>query len=171
MFRRILLATDFSEHSRCAWRWAVELARMSGGTLVLVHVLEEGLVTAGPALGTPVPGEVVDLVGFQDRFRETAAASLEREAEELRELGVPVEAHLVEEEPPSRAIVAAAQRLRCGVIVLATHGRSGLAHLLIGSTAEKVVRSARCPVLTVHQGDLPDDDGDAAGGEEGTADE
>jgi len=153
VFRRILLATDFSAHSRCAWRWAVELARMSGGTLVLVHVLEEGMATAGPALGAPVPGEVVDLAPFRERFRETATTTLEREAEELRELGVPVEAHLVEEEPPWRALVAAAERLRCGVIVLATHGRSGLAHLLIGSTAERVVRNAHCPVLTVHQGD------------------
>lgn len=153
MFRRILLATDFSEHARTAYRWAAELAR-HGGMVVLVHVLEDDLSTAAPILAGPLhAAEAVDLTSLRQEFRRGAEAALEAAADELRRLGAEVEPRLVEGLRPWQEIVRAAKTYQCGVIVLSTHGRSGLAHLLIGSTAEKVVRTAHCPVLTVHEGD------------------
>ena len=153
MFQRILLATDFSDHARTAYRWAVELARASGGTLVLVHVLEEDLVAAAPVLSGYLHPEVLDLGRYREEFRRGAETALAAAADELRSQGVEVESHLIEDRRPSQALVRAARELNCNVVVISTHGRGGLAHLLIGSTAERVVRSAHCPVLTVHEGD------------------
>lgn len=154
MFRRVLLATDFSENARVAYRWAAALARGSAGRVVLVHVLEADLSSAAPLLAGPLhSAETVNLGALRAEFRRTAEAALEAAAQEVRTLGVEVETRLVEGVRPWQAIVQAARDFQCGVIALSTHGRSGLAHLLIGSTAEKVVRTAHCPVLTVHEGD------------------
>jgi nucleotide-binding universal stress UspA family protein len=97
--------------------------------------------------------DVLDLGRYREEFRRGAQAALGKAEERLKGLGAKVESHLVEGGKPWQVIVKAAEELDAGVIVLATHGRSGLAHALIGSTAEKVVRTAHCPVLTVHQGD------------------
>ncbi|RMH04328.1 MAG: universal stress protein [Planctomycetota bacterium] len=155
MFKRVLLATDFSDDARSAYRWAAELARQAGGTVVLVHVFEDDMVAAAPSLSGYLPAEALDLGRYREEFRRGAEAALAAAREELEALGVPVESHLREGGKPWKVLVAAAEELGCGVIVLGTHGRGGLAHLLIGSTAERVVRSARCPVLTVHSGDPP----------------
>ncbi len=159
MFRRILLSTDFSDQARLAYRWAAQLARQSGGKVILIHVFEADVVAAAPALSGYMPAEALDLGKYREEFRNGAQEALGKAAEELRALGAEVEAHLVEGSRPWQAIVAAAEEFDCGVIVLGTHGRGGLAHLLIGSTAEKVVRSADCPVLTVHEGDRRTDGG------------
>lgn len=155
MFQRILLATDFSADAKVAYRWAAELARRTGGTVVLVHALEDDLVAAAPALSGYVPAEALDLGRYRQEFRRGAESALAAARAELEALGVAVESHLVEGRKPWQAVVEAASQFRCGMIVMSTHGRGGLAHLLIGSTVEKVVRAAKCPVLTVHAGDPP----------------
>lgn len=154
MFQRILLATDFSDNARIAYRWAAALAQGSRGRILLVHVLENDLASAAPILGGPLPAaEAIDFTRLRAESRRGAEAGLEKAAGEVRALGLEVETHLLESPRPWQALVKAAKELDCGCIVLSTHGRSGLAHLLIGSTAEKVVRTAHCPVLTVHEGD------------------
>ncbi|HEX9793597.1 MAG TPA: universal stress protein [Planctomycetota bacterium] len=153
MFQRVLLATDFSEHARCAYRWALGLAKAGGGRIHLVHAVEEDFASAAPMIGAPLPGEVVDMARYREEFREASTGALEKEADRLRAEGVEVQTHLLTDGRAWQTITAAADDLDCSVIVLATHGRSGLAQLLIGSTTEKVVRHAKCPVLTVHQGD------------------
>jgi nucleotide-binding universal stress UspA family protein len=155
MFQRILLSTDFSEDAQLAYRWAAEMARQAGGTVVLVHAFEEDMVAAAPALSGYLPAEALDMGKYREEFRLGAEAALKAARKEVEALGVPTEGHIVEGRKPWQAIVQAAVDLRCSVIVMGTHGRGGLAHLLIGSTAEKVVRAARCPVLTVHAGDPP----------------
>ncbi|MDP6941674.1 MAG: universal stress protein [Planctomycetota bacterium] len=154
MFKRVLLATDFSEHARAAYPWAAEMARKSDGTVVLVHAFEDDLVAAAPALSGYVQTEALDLGQYRDEFRRGSAAALAAAAVEIEALHSQVETHLLEGGGrPWQTIVAAATEHDCGVIVLSTHGRGGLAHILIGSTAEKIVRTAHCPVLTVHLGD------------------
>ncbi|MBC8329475.1 MAG: universal stress protein [Planctomycetes bacterium] len=155
MFKRILLSTDFSEDAKVAYRWAAELAKQAGGTVVLVHAFEDDMVAAAPALSGYLPAEALDMGKYREEFRRGAEAAVEIARKELEALGAPVEPHLVEGRKPWQAIVQAAEDLDCGVIVMSTHGRGGLAHFLIGSTAEKVVRAAHCPVLTVHSTDAP----------------
>ena len=154
MFKRILLATDFSDHSRASFPWAAELAVNADGTVVLIHVLEDDLVAAAPALSGYIQAEALDLGKYREEFKRGAEKALEVTGKKIVAMGARCETHLVEGgRRPWQAIVAASEEFSCGVIVIATHGRSGLAHILIGSTAEKVVRTANCPVLTVHQGD------------------
>lgn len=155
MFRRVLLATDFSDQARVAYRWAAALACAGQGKVILVHVLEDDLTSAAPVLAGPVhAAEAIDFARLRAETRKGANSGLESAAAELRALGVEVEPVLLEGRP-WQVIVRAAKEHDCGCIVLSTHGRSGLAHFLIGSTAEKVVRTAHCPVLTVHEGDRP----------------
>ena len=133
---RILVATDFSSHARNALEWAQRLASVFGATLVLLHVIdifslaEITCVTAGP---DPRP-----LLGEQ----------AQRCMAELKTL-VPNAQTVIREGSPRAVIVDAALELGCQMIVMGTHGRSGLAHLLLGSVAEYVVRNGKVPVLTV----------------------
>ncbi|MDP6850421.1 MAG: universal stress protein, partial [Planctomycetota bacterium] len=76
MFKRVLLATDFSEHARAAYPWAAEMARKSDGTVVLVHAFEDDLVAAAPALSGYVQTEALDLGQYRDEFRCGSAAAL-----------------------------------------------------------------------------------------------
>jgi len=151
MFSRILLSTDFSEQAEIAYPWAAKMAACDGGKVILMHALEDDLVATAPVFaGYMAPG-ALDLGSYREEFRAGAQRALDAAAEKLRAQGVEVEAVLVERGKPSQAIVATAKEMDCSVIVISTHGRGGLAHLLLGSTAEKVVRTAGVPVMTVHQ--------------------
>jgi nucleotide-binding universal stress UspA family protein len=158
MFSRILLATDFSEHSRKAYPWAARLATSNQGKVVLVHALEGDLVANAPVFAGYMQAETLDISRYRDEFRKAAEAALEEAAGEVRALGAEVESHLIQGKRPSEVVVRAAQELKCKVIVISTHGRGGLAKFLLGSTAEKVVRIAHCPVFTVHMGDASPED-------------
>lgn len=155
MFSRILLTTDFSSQAEQAYPWAARLATSNDGVIQLIHALEDDLVATAPVFANYMAPGALDLGNYREEFRTGAKKALEEAAEKLRGFGAKVEVHLIEKGKPSAAIVAAAEELRCSVIVLSTHGRGGLAHLLLGSTAEKVVRLAKVPVLTVHEGDTP----------------
>ena len=145
-FRRILVPVDFSEASRAALDEAVRIARDSWGTIDLLHAWELPpllppdllLVQAGEMRGTL--GEVA---------REQARVPLEKLRNEVAGLGAGVRAFLVRGDA-SRAILEHARRHGNDIIVMGTHGRTGMAHAFLGSVAEKVVRRAGCPVLTVH---------------------
>lgn len=168
MFQRVLLATDFSTQAEAAYAWAARMARADGGTVVLVHAMEDDLVASAPVFANYMAPGALDLGDYRKEFRRGAEKALETAADKVRALGVEVEAHLVEHGKPSSSIVFAATEYGCSVIVISTHGRGGLAHLLLGSTAERVVRLARMPVLTVHEGDAqPDGDGTPGAGKRG----
>ncbi len=155
MFSRILLSTDFSQQAEQAYPWAARLATSNHGLIHLIHALEDDLVATAPVFADYMAPGALDLGSYREEFRTGAQKALDAAAEKLRALGAEVETHLLERGRPSQAIVAAAQEFACSVIVLSTHGHGGLAHLLLGSTAEKVVRLAKVPVLTVHEGDTP----------------
>ena len=133
---RILVATDFSDQATTALKWAQSFAATFGAKLVPLHVIdifslaETSCVTAGL---DPLP-----LIREQAQQRMDGLKQLIPDAETW-----------VREGSPRPAIVDAALELKCQMIIMGTHGRSGLAHLLLGSVAEYVVRNSKVPVLTV----------------------
>lgn len=133
---RILVPTDFSETSDAALDYAKELAATLGASIHLVHVFEDPYRVA--AFAPEVYG------GVSPGLREAAIARAERE---LR-ARVPESFDLLTG-PTAQAIVDCAAERGADLIVMGTHGRTALAHLVLGSVAEHVVRTARCPVLTI----------------------
>lgn len=132
----ILVPTDFTRHSEAALRVARGLARDYGAKLVIVHVIEPELVPA-------TPNEMV--------YRFEAghdALDAVRERAEGTDLKLSVDTQLRQGDPATE-ILAAADEVRCDLIVTGSHGRTGLGRLFMGSVAEAVMRQAVCPVLTV----------------------
>lgn len=141
--RRILHATDFSAASRPAFRMAVGLAKRAGATLLLFHVLTPPSPFSDR--GGPPPSSYLGLLAAARReARRRLAAALAR----AREAGTRAQAKLVEGGAAER-ILRIGQRWRPDVIVIGTHGRSGVRRFLMGSVAEHIVRRASRPVLTV----------------------
>lgn len=137
MFARILVPIDFSSPSDAALAYARTLARSSGGTLHLLHVLENDFLR--PVVGDPHGLESAALKQLQARFTDEDHRKLRAVAAVERS------------DDPADEIVSYARTANAGLIVMGTHGRSGVAHLLMGSVAEKVVRTAPCPVLTLRE--------------------
>jgi universal stress protein A len=137
VFQTLVVTTDFSANSAVAVRPALAIAEKFGGRIVLVHVLE------APSTDPTHPA--------QDALRDLAEMSKEHLEEfGAREIGdrVPWTPE-VATGPAYLAITDVARRCAADLIVVATHGRTGVLHLLLGSVAERVVRAATCPVLTV----------------------
>lgn len=142
-FRRILHATDFSTASRPAFVMAVDLAAQNRADLVLVHVV------------TPPAVYVEDSVFSAEAYRRmetqthrNALTRLQALAARARKAGVRASAMLLSG-IPFEQIVRAGRRKHADVIVIGTHGRTGLSRLFLGSVAERVVGRAGRPVLTV----------------------
>ncbi len=144
MFKKILVGTDFSEASDEARRVAIELARRLGAELEIVHV-EEPL----PAYAF-AEGALPDLPRLQEEVRTWAERQLEDLARGARASGVSATTAVLLG-VPANTIVEAARTERADLIVVGTHGRTGLERVLLGSVAERVVRNAPCAVLTVRQ--------------------
>ena len=141
-YHRVLWPTDFSPLANVALPHAVGLAAAAGAELVLLHVL--------PSLAAYAVPELVGAlsVSLQRKARAAAEGQLRRLEQQVKGPNFRVHTVLTEGVPFDQ-ILRAAKRLRCDLIVLATHGRTGLAHAIMGSVAENVVRRAPCPVLTV----------------------
>jgi universal stress protein A len=135
---RILVATDFSPHASNALEWARSLAGAFGAKLVLLHVID-----AVADVNLEISG-VASAVAPRYVLREHA----DKRMGELKTLIPDAQTDVREASPPA-AIVEVALELNCQMIVMGTHGRSGLEHLLMGSVAEYVVRHSKVPVLTV----------------------
>jgi len=140
--RHILVPTDFSESSKRALDYAVGLAQTFGAKLTLLHVVElPSYVTDGH-----VPVHVS--MALRDDLQGHAQRELAHFPSEGS--GAPVEiARQVVIGVPHRQILETAEAERVDWIVMATYGRTGLSHLVMGSVAERVVRTAPCPVLTI----------------------
>lgn len=137
--REILVPVDFSDHSRVAFDYARQLAAKFRAKLALVHIVEQ-IVYPGDWVFAPVPGPAVigeptdDLVKRLREFAGTMGSKI-----------TPV----VRMGRPWQQVVEVARQRQSDLIVSATHGHTGLQHVLLGSVAEKIVRHAHCPVLTV----------------------
>jgi nucleotide-binding universal stress UspA family protein len=143
-FANILVPTDFSPPADHALQVAIDVARQSGGKLLLVHVIDPP-----PYLST-MAAEVttVAVLEIQERTRKWAQDRLAKIAKEKIPAGVQVETMLVEG-IPFHEILELSRQKHSDLIVMATHGHTGVKHFLLGSTTERVVREAKCPVLTV----------------------
>jgi nucleotide-binding universal stress UspA family protein len=139
--QRILSAVDFSETSTAAARRALELARATGAELVFLHALHEPAFSYADGAGYLTP----DLI---EQFELEMQRRLDAWAQSLAEPGLRMRTRVVHGAPQT-ALVDAAKDERADLIVLGTHGRTGLGHLLLGSVAERVVRTSPVPVLTV----------------------
>jgi nucleotide-binding universal stress UspA family protein len=139
--RLILVPVDFSDHAEPILEWAAHLAEEHGSRLVLVHAYH-------------LPVEFQQLEGaylppdFWSNVKAEAEQSLAGLARGLVERGLQVE-QVVREGYPASVIVDEAESRGADLIVIGTHGHSGLKHMLLGSIAERVVQKAPCPVLTV----------------------
>lgn len=138
----ILFANDFSESSGNAFDYAMELAQKFSARLVIIHVINEPV----DLRGFYVPHISFD--NLEKEITEGAEKMMDRFcADKLQ--GFPNYEKAVVSGIPYEEIVRKAEETNADLIVMGTHGRKGLDHMLFGSTAERVVRGARCPVLTV----------------------
>lgn len=141
--RRILAPTDFSDNSLSAVRYAAELADKFGAELILLHIVQDVALVLPDAV-MPTPVVTPDLTQMTDAAKAGLANLIA-----LQNLGRLNPRTEVRIGGPAAEIDAAAKDLKADLICVSTHGRTGLAHLLLGSVAEKIVRHAPCPVLIV----------------------
>jgi universal stress protein A len=141
--RRILHPSDFSPASRPAFQQAMEMAKGNRAELLLVHVLGAVAPMIGDGYISPKAWE-----DLERSIQAQGKRQLDRLLAQARRRGVRVRGLLLEGSP-YEAIVRAARSRGADLIVMGTHGRGGLAKLFLGSVAERVVATARCPVLTV----------------------
>lgn len=141
--KRILVPTDFSTISDLAVSYAIDLATRYGASIHLVHVVEEMY------FGSAYPdGFFAELPAVRARLIEEAETRLTQAAARCQAAGLAVTTQVAEGRP-ARIIASMATNRGADLIVMGTHGRSGVAHLVLGSVAEHVVRTAPCPVFTV----------------------
>ncbi len=139
--RKIVVPVDFSEHSEVALQTAIGLAKQSKATLHLLHSYPIYVGDLSPYAFSLPPNMDRDV-------RDAAATQLGQWAEKAKAQGVGVETTLTPT-PACQATVELADEIHADLIVIGTRGLSGLKHVMLGSIAERTVRTAHCPVLTV----------------------
>jgi nucleotide-binding universal stress UspA family protein len=144
-FHRILIPTDFSEPSEQALRIALEMARGAGADVVLLHICE---IPTYAYVGIATP---VDLLS---PLAELAGQKLDELLKSLR-TGFPGARSVLKVGVPWEQILATISEVGADLVVMGTHGRRGVAHALLGSVAEKIVRLSPVPVLTVRGSSTP----------------
>ena len=140
--RRILVPTDFSAPSREATEYALQLAKDLGATVLLFHSIQMPVFHVAALGGYVAPPSV---------FEENAQLGLQLWIDDADYPDLQIERHY-EFGHPVTQITRFAEEHEIDLIVMGTHGRGMAAHMLLGSVAERVVRSAQCPVLTLHPG-------------------
>jgi nucleotide-binding universal stress UspA family protein len=143
--KKIVCPTDFSEAAREGIAQGKQLALHFGAEVVLVHVLP-----VLPSLPEEDPYFVLKVPEYERLLHAEASRKLRQLAEEFSSEGVPAHG-VVGHGPAAGEIVRIAEEEHADMIVLSTHGDTGWRHFAFGSVAEKVVRHAHCPVLTVRQ--------------------
>ncbi len=142
--KRVLVPVDFSGDSLNALAYARELVKPFKAEVVLVHVVEPIYYAAPADMYMTSP----NLASIIEEQQQVAAQQLKRLAGDLEKKGHRVRT-VLKNGSPAQVIIDTAERTAADLIIMATHGHTGLAHLFMGSVAEKVVRTAACPVLTV----------------------
>jgi len=142
--KNILVATDFSVASNAALTYGRELARNFKATLHVLHVVDNMATAVYGAAGY-----VTSVPDLQQEIEDAARTRLNELLMDNDEPPLPTQRVLLTSHAPALSIVGYAQRERIDLIVVGTHGRGAVAHFLMGSVAERVVRTAPCPVLTV----------------------
>src|SRR5713226_9809646 len=142
--RKILLPTDFSGCANYALAYAATIARATGATIICVHVVEPIV----PAVGYSGLAEPMPIADISEQLEDSAERELPKlvDCEELH--GLNVEEVIVHGDAAAEIVRVAGER-QVDLIVISSHGRTGLGRMIFGSTAEAVVRHATCPVLVV----------------------
>lgn len=139
--KRIIVPTDFSAPAEAALTYALDLAAKLGAKVSLVHVFDDlSGIQSGPYVPMPTEMRSEILADLRRRLADVAAKRGHSELNPEVLIG-----------PTAKSIVEAASDSQADLIVMGTHGRHAIPHLLLGSVAERVVRTAACPVLTVRQ--------------------
>jgi nucleotide-binding universal stress UspA family protein len=140
----VLCATDFSAAARPAFRTALAWARRRRARLHLVHVVTPPVVILEDSFLSARAWRRLEAEGLRAARRRLAVLQMQ-----ARRAGVATSATVVRSAVPFHAIIRTARRVGAELIVVGTHGRTGLARIALGSVAERVVALAPCPVLTV----------------------
>lgn len=139
--KTILFPTDFSEYSEYALKYALSFASIHQAKLYIIHVVTE--------LNIPVGfGSVIPLTKIYDDMEQEAKKKIQHTIPQHFLDKIDVE-YIIARGNPFLEIINAAKNHNIDLITIATHGRTGLAHVFLGSTAEKVIRKAPCPVLCI----------------------
>ncbi len=145
--KKILVPTDFSELSKAALPYAVDLAKKYGAKVIIFHSFDEDLLT-------PIVYEAGwDAEKYFAKLQTDFDAAVEQFLEGVDIDGVEVESHLTSGKPFVE-ILRFVKEQGIDLIVMSTHGRSGIEHALLGSVTEKVVRKSSCPVLVVRNSEI-----------------
>lgn len=139
--KKILYPTDFSTYAANARPYVVDFAKKFGAEVTIINVLMSPSYAVSPEFA-------VDLTKIQKDMQNAAEASLEELRKVFEKEGIPTRT-VLEVGSPFAEIVHTAKTEKADLIIMATHGHGAVKHMLMGSTAEKVVRKASCPVLTV----------------------
>lgn len=143
---RILVPIDFSDHSRKALRYAIPFAEQFDASIDLIYVVEPTVYPADFSFGQ------VGFPAIEDELRKRGGEELDELIE--HEIGKRLKAkRVVRTGKAFYEILLYAKEEKIDLIIIATHGHTGIEHVLFGSTAEKVVRKAPCPVLVVRSGE------------------
>ncbi|HSH95601.1 MAG TPA: universal stress protein [Roseimicrobium sp.] len=140
--RRLLVPVDFSDCSLKALDYATAFARQSGASITLLYVVQ--VYYAGGEFAS------IDMESVQSSLREVAVRELAKITSSPAFTGLTLQT-LIRTGPAASEIVTTAREQNTDLIIISTHGHSGLKHILLGSVAENVVRHAPCPVLTVRE--------------------
>jgi len=144
MIKKILVPIDFSDYSKKALQYTVKFATSLKAELFLVYVIEPMVYPADLSMG--------QMVIPQSEVNLSEKAQIELEELALNEIGASLQYNiLIKTGKPFMEIIESASELDVDLIIISTHGHTGVEHLLFGSTSEKVVRKAPCPVLTLRE--------------------
>lgn len=144
--QKILAAVDFSSHSDVVLRYAQELGRACSAETIVCHVIAKAdMLSQLPPMGEGY---------FPPNYEELERTAADEEARKaIKSAGLERARIEIVAGNPYVEIVQLAQRENADLIIIGTHGRGAIAHMLLGSVAEKIVRKSPCPVLTVHDGE------------------
>lgn len=142
--QKIVLPTDFSGCANYALPYAASIARATGATIICVHVVEPVV----PAVGYTGLAEPMPIADISDQLEDSAERQLPKLAECEECEGLKIEEVIVHGDAAAE-IVRVAEEHEADLVVISSHGRTGLGRIIFGSTAEAVVRHATCPVLVV----------------------
>jgi nucleotide-binding universal stress UspA family protein len=146
MFKKILIPTDGSKLSQKAVEEALELAKLGASKVVVLHVYPRFL---GSPYGTFGPSEDILAEAHEQQNRAAAAKLFAAIGKLASAVGVAVETVLMEDNDVYKAIIATAKKKRCDLICMASHGRRGLAGVVLGSETHKVLTHSTIPVLVL----------------------